>query len=1551
METEKENGILFANIRGHNAKEYQFKFDAVQKKIKQAQKYLKWEKPNQAIAELKQAMESSQIQEEFRWVPFHMMGIAFSQKGEHRKAITSLKKSIEHGSEEPETHHMLSVNYYNLGEFDNAESFGLNAVKQKDDFLEAWLNLGSIYSDQAKLDNALQCYKKANQIDPSNAGVAFRIGKIYKDQGDFDQARKLFDITLKIEEDHIKAMLELADIHKKTGNLEEALDQLDEAREVHGDRTSIAVSEAEIYKSLGKYDEAIKRYEALLEEHPKSGDLRTNYALCLQEIGRFDESEEEYRQAISDMEDPRYTISNYLMGLHYNPKNSREFIYEEHVRLGKAFPPSEGPDRAKPTNLSENKKLRIGFVSGGFRRHPVGWMIAGALEQLPDDEYEIFCYTTNNKFDFITRRIHKNISTWRSVVGYSDEVLEQMIRDDELDILVDLSGHAADNCLPVMATEPAPVIVKWVGGLFNTTGLEAFDYLITDWLESPKGEEEFYTEQLVRMPDDYITYVPPAYAPDVEAPPSEENGYITFGCFNNPTKVNEEVLRRWAEIMREVPDSHLYLKSKQYDTASFREQITKVMQEEGIEKQRLQFEGHTSHDDHLGAYNRVDIALDPWPYSGGLTTCEALYMGVPVITLPGPTFAGRHSTTHLMNAGLEYWVTESWEEYNQRVTELARQPEKLKKYRNELRKQLLNSPVCNGKRFGAHLATAFREIWKQRAQGDSDGAWRSDISIEKLNEQEIADKTDGPAETPLITIADRDNSKENVQTMTQEHQNGEGSAEDISEDDTISINSHRDNGEQNEQESQGETQEREKPTGETERCIRCRDDVIICTPADQNILTSYVLKEQGEWYEPELIFIRDFLKPGMQVVDVGASFGNYALPMAKQVSDEGAIYAFEPDDRSRELLKRGKQKNGFGQLKIFSRGLGSTIGTASFTVAKTPELNHIDDEGKEEIPITTMNAWWAYAGKPEIDMIKVDVNGMETDVWEGAMDMLEATRPILCIATSESKSDLEVLYEKAQAINYSLFEYIPGPGLLARHEPDAGLDSYLMNLIAVPAERVDSLRESDWIFDENVSIKNPDVDFWKESLQELPWMKSELPRFEEAVSSGSHREYLQALSMICVAHDKAESRSKKAALLLSAAQKLIDLFQNGNPGIAVALTYVRVMHELGRREKAVEMAGELMQICNSEGSIPVSLPFLPPLPEQDHTEIKTEFPKWLMVRIVEAWISLRNPTTYLADEQDRQMIRALKGNPEVSDKVLGILKSEQKKQEEAVVAQTSDSQTLPEEWHNTLFAMLLKAQPLEPKPHGLSSDLIVSVTSFPARFDTLHLTLACLLNQTVQADRVILWIAHEDKKELPDKVWALEHYGLEIKFCDDIKSYKKIIPTLEESPDSFIVTADDDVYYWQTWLEELVNQARKAEDCVIAHRIHRIKQKDNGQLLPYSNWGLNYDKEQEPSALNFPTGIGGVLYPPGIFHDDVLDRKTFMELCPHGDDIWLYWMYRMNGVQVKPTGKNRVFINWPDSQEDALWKENLSEGRNDRQIKRMVESYGIPLPESEEITA
>lgn len=258
------------------------------------------------------------------------------------------------------------------------------------------------------------------------------------------------------------------------------------------------------------------------------------------------------------------------------------------------------------------------------------------------------------------------------------------------------------------------------------------------------------------------------------------------------------------------------------------------------------------------------------------------------------------------------------------------------------------------------------------------------------------------------------------------------------------------------------------------------------------------------------------------------------------------------------------------------------------------------------------------------------------------------------------------------------------------------------------------------------------------------------------------------------------------------------------------------------------------------------------------------------------------------------------------------------------------------------WAQLRIRSPFMPKgrPHTLRGPLIVSLTSYPPRYSTLALTLRSLLRQTVKADRTILWIAHADFELLPREVFDLQSRGLEIRRTDDTKSYKKIIPALDAFPAAFICTADDDLYYWPTWLEELVDGADESGRIVPCHRAHEIAFDSDGTVKPYRDWVLDVARRGE-SGHYFPTGVGGILYPPGILNHEAGDREFALTLCPFNDDIWLFWMGRRNGARYKTVGRHRAFVLWRGSQDQSLWEENRK-GRNDVQIWNMIERYGYP---------
>ena len=476
-------------------------------------------------------------------------------------------------------------------------------------------------------------------------------------------------------------------------------------------------------QGLGRVEEAMARYEQAIALKPDYAEAHYNLGVFFQGLGRVEEAIACQQKAMSIKPDFSEAHSNLLMTMHYAPNCNVQKIYDEHIKWNTQHVVRLSENiKTYRNSIEPNRKIRIGMVSGSFHRHPVGYMIINAIEMLNRESIELYCYSNNHKTDDLGLRIREACQTWRFIAGMKDEEVSALIEDDVIDILVDLSGHADKNRLLVFARKPAPVQVKWVGGQFNTTGMTAIDYFLSDWVETPKGCDKWYTEKIIRLPDGYVCYDPPHYAPPVNSLPALSNHFVTFGCFNNLAKVNNEVVVLWSRLLLKIKGSKLILITNQLNDSKTRTNFKNLFLQEGVSPDQLDLQGSLPHSKLLKSYNNIDIALDPFPYSGGLTTCEALWMGVPVITMPGPTFAGRHSATHLTNVGLKDWIVDSQEKYLEVVEQWCNDLEALAKLRTNLRQQVKNSPLCDAPRFARNLETVFRNMWQTWCKSNFDPA-------------------------------------------------------------------------------------------------------------------------------------------------------------------------------------------------------------------------------------------------------------------------------------------------------------------------------------------------------------------------------------------------------------------------------------------------------------------------------------------------------------------------------------------------------------------------------------------------------------------------------------------------------------------------------------------------------------------------------------------------------------------------------------------------------------------------------------------------------------
>jgi predicted O-linked N-acetylglucosamine transferase (SPINDLY family) len=347
--------------------------------------------------------------------------------------------------------------------------------------------------------------------------------------------------------------------------------------------------------------------------------------------------------------------------------------------------------------------------------HPVGFFLAGVLAARSRTAIEVFCYWNHSRPDQVTVQLRELADHWRVIEEVSDAEVEAMILKDGIDILVDLSGHTAENRLPLFARRPAPVQVSWLG-YPSTTGLSAIDYLVMDATAVPPGAERWCSEKVARLPHGRFCYAPPDWAPDV----ADRSGSdpVIFGSFNNTTKLTPQVVRLWTEVLKASTGSRLVLKSKTLMEAAVRDRFQAAFAEAGLETGRLELRGLSPHQDMLAEYGGIDIALDPFPFCGGTTSCEALWMGVPVVTLPGERPASRQTLGFLRTLGLDGLVAQSEADYVRIATELAADADRRAALRRDLRPRMAASPLCDGVLFTASLEAAFRGMWLRWCAGE-----------------------------------------------------------------------------------------------------------------------------------------------------------------------------------------------------------------------------------------------------------------------------------------------------------------------------------------------------------------------------------------------------------------------------------------------------------------------------------------------------------------------------------------------------------------------------------------------------------------------------------------------------------------------------------------------------------------------------------------------------------------------------------------------------------------------------------------------------------------
>lgn len=600
---------------------------------------------------------------------------------------------------------------------DAAESFD-RAIQCRRDYAEAYNNKAVALLMLQKTDEAATAVRCALALRPGFAVAWATYGSALFALGKFDEAVACFEKSIASDPSCLEAY----------NNLGAALLQLDRADEaISAFEKAIALSEeagrAESHYNLGttliernRLDGAIACFGKALAADPNHASARNNLGVALQNQGLPEEAVRAYGAVIEV--DPHYAgaYSNKLMAMHYIEAYSNDDVLEVARAFGRAFDrPEQRPFSGR--DLSPERKLRIGYVSGDFNSHPVAFFFARSLRAHDRAQFEIFCYSNWAAEDFMTEELRGLADHWRVIVGMGDAEAAQLIREDEIDILVDLAGHTNKTRIVLFGLKPAPVQVEWIG-YFGTTGLRSMDYLVLDPISAPEGADSWYCEQLVRLSYGRFCYQPPALGVALADPPCLEKKFVTFGCFNNVAKLSSGAIKLWAEILRAAPNARLILKWKSLSEASVQRRLLDSFAREGIEESRIELRGQSSYQQMLQEYNDIDVALDPFPFGGATTSCEALWMGVPVVTLPGDRLASRQTLGFLAEMGFADLSAATPEDYVARAIALATDPRRLCEMRRALRPAMESAAFCDGPRFTRTIEQAYRIMWRRYAAGE-----------------------------------------------------------------------------------------------------------------------------------------------------------------------------------------------------------------------------------------------------------------------------------------------------------------------------------------------------------------------------------------------------------------------------------------------------------------------------------------------------------------------------------------------------------------------------------------------------------------------------------------------------------------------------------------------------------------------------------------------------------------------------------------------------------------------------------------------------------------
>jgi len=639
---------------------------------------------------------------------YYNLGGALAAQGKHAEALASYELALRLKPDYAEAHHNRGNVLEQIGQLAAAEASYQQALRLRPDSAYVLNSLGLILDKQGRVSEAEDHFRAALRQRPDFPEALCNLAIALARQNQHDQALACAERAVRIKPDSVPALNNLGTLLAHMGRLREAEAAYRRALLVRPNHPEMLYNLGVALAQQGRIDEALAAYEQAVSLKPDYADGLNNLAKAYADQGCLDEALGCYRRAMAARPNDPAIVSNFLMVSHYHPAGNAEALFAEHLRWAARFgTPPACPLPARDRNSP--RRLRLGYVSPDFWNHVQGYYSEAVIGAHDRSQFEVFCYANVSRPDERTQRIKGLADHWRSILGLSDTEAADLILQDEIDLLIDLAGHTAGNRLGVFARKPAPVQVTHFG-YCDTTGLVAMDYRLTDACCDPPGQtERFHTEHLIRLPHVQWCYAPPP-TPEVGPLPAHSAGHVTFGCFNNLCKVTEQMIGLWAKLLEKVPGSRFHLLTGAGTAGDDR--VRRLFHAQGVGPERLTLLGKRPRDTYFQLYHDVDLCLDTYPYNGCNTTADALWMGVPWITLAGDNWISRQGAAVLLQAGLDELVTSTPAAYVAAATVLAHDLPRLHELRAHLRERLRRSPLMDVPAFTRNLESAYRQMWE-----------------------------------------------------------------------------------------------------------------------------------------------------------------------------------------------------------------------------------------------------------------------------------------------------------------------------------------------------------------------------------------------------------------------------------------------------------------------------------------------------------------------------------------------------------------------------------------------------------------------------------------------------------------------------------------------------------------------------------------------------------------------------------------------------------------------------------------------------------------------